>query len=292
MQTEERWDNFLARDDGNRVALARFFDVKNRGLFRAWADASRYWIEDVGGERLYAGTLDVVQGRSALSFSHLIIEEYPSRRAAVDIMARSRSIVTMGVRDSLALALAPESRNAYRFFSVLGKMFGTFFPVEVIDVPKLKYPRDSGSSGITSDEAQLSVFYEQDQWKPCTMVNLNGIRDRASYDESGSGLIDKNEPGKSAYERYARNTAIEVYRRGGNFSWVARPMTVLVGDSDHPLGQQWSQFVLVYWPSRMAFRHLVASRNFNRGVVHRNAALSKAIAIPGTPWPEFSRYTL
>ena len=62
MQTEERWKNFLTRDDGNPVALARFLDVLNVDLGRAWVDASRYWIEDIGGERIYVGDLDAVPG--------------------------------------------------------------------------------------------------------------------------------------------------------------------------------------------------------------------------------------
>ncbi|HIF93980.1 MAG TPA: hypothetical protein EYQ60_12805, partial [Myxococcales bacterium] len=104
MQGEERWNNFLARDDGNRVALARFVDVTNLELFNAWVDASKHWIKDVGGERIYAGNLDVVQGRSALSFSHLLLEEYSSRRAAVEVLARATSNIEMGIRDVLILA--------------------------------------------------------------------------------------------------------------------------------------------------------------------------------------------
>jgi uncharacterized protein (DUF1330 family) len=292
MQGEERWTNFLVRDDGNRVALARFVDVTNLELFSAWVDASKHWIEDVGGERIYAGDLDVVQGRSALSFSHLLLEEYSSRRAAVEVLARATSNIEMGIRDVLILALTPDSRSSHRISSIVGRLVRTFSPVQVVEVPEEKLPQDSRSMGISSDAAQLSVFYDHDQWQPFTMVNLNGIRETASYEKTASAPGEGSQTGKKAYERYARNTAIEVYRRGGNFYWVATPMTVLLGDSDHPLGQHWSQLVLVGWPSRMALRHLIRSRNFSRGVVHRNASLSRAIAIPGTPWPEFSRYSI
>ena len=292
MQGEERWENFLVRDDGNRVALARFVDVTNLELFSAWVDASKHWIEDVGGERIYAGDLDVVQGRSALSFSHLLLEEYSSRRAAVEVLARATSNIEMGIRDVLILALTPKSRSSHRISSVVGKLIRTFWPIQVVEVPEEKFPQKSRSMGISSDAAQLSVFYDDDQWQPFTMLNLNGIRENASYERTASASDERNQTGKKAYERYARNTAIEVYRRGGNFYWIATPMTVLVGDSDHPLGQNWSQFVLVGWPSRMALRHLIRSRNFSRGVVHRDASLSRAIAIPGTPWPGFSRHSI
>ena len=110
MEPSERWRNFLDRDDGNRVGIARFLSIGNAELNRAWFDASRHWIEDVGGERIYAGQLDVVPGRAALCFEQLVIEEYPSRQAAVEVMSRSDSEVEMGLKESFVLALAPESR--------------------------------------------------------------------------------------------------------------------------------------------------------------------------------------
>lgn len=292
MQSEERWKNFLTRDDGNPVALALFLDVVNVDLGRAWVDASRHWIEDVGGERIYVGNLDAVPGRSALSFNRLLIEEYPSREAAVEVLSRSSSPEEIGLRDRLVLALKPRSRSSRRMTALIGKIVRATRPIHVAEVPEVKYPKGVSSGGLSSDEAQVAEFYKQDQSQRFTMVNLNGMRETARYAMSESGFRSNYPSGRTAYRRYARNTAIEVFRRGGNFLWVANPMTVLVGDSDHPLGRHWSEFVLVGWPSRMAFRHLIADKNFNRAVVHRDAGLEKSIAIPGTPWPQFSRYSL
>ncbi len=292
MQTEERWKNFLTRDDGNPVALARFLDVTNVDLGRAWVDASRHWIEDVGGQRIYVGDLDVVPGRSALSFNRLLVEEYPSREAAIEVLSRSSSREEIGLRDRLVLALNPTSRSSRRLTALVGKIIRGTRPIRVEEVPEAKYPKGVSSGGRSSDEAQVEAFYARDQWQRFTMVNLNGMRETAQYPAAESSSRSNHASGREAYGRYARNTAIEVFRRGGNFLWVAKPMTVLVGDSDHPLGRHWSEFVLVGWPSRMAFRHLIAGDSFTRGVVHRNAGLDRSIAIPGTPWPEFSRYSL
>lgn len=292
MQSEERWRNFLTRDDGNPVALALFLDVVNVDLGRAWVDASRHWIEDVGGERIYVGDLDAVPGRSALSFNRLLIEEYPSREAAVEVLSRSSSLEEIGLRDRLVLALNPTSRSSRRMTALIGKIVRATRPIRIAEVPEVKYPKGVSSGGLSSDEAQAAEFYKQDQWQRFTMVNLNGMRDTAQYAMSESSSRANNPSAQTAYRRYARNTAIEVFRRGGNFLWVAKPMTVLVGDSDHPLGRHWSEFVLVGWPSRMAFRHLIADKNFTRAVVHRDAGLERSIAIPGTPWPQFSRYSL
>ena len=290
MKVNERWRIFLDRDDGNRVGIARFLSIVNTDLNKAWFDASRHWIEDVGGERIYAGRLDVVPGRAALCFEQLIVEEYPSRRAAVEVMSRSASEVEMGLKESFVLALTPESRLQHRLVALIGKTVKALRPVRVTEVPEVQYPKDIGGLDQTSDQAQLAVFHRSDQWQPFTMLNLNMFRHRAQYSDEAEPTASLG--GKQAYQNYERNTALEVFRRGGNFYWIARPVAVLAGESSHPLAQQWSQFVLVNWPSRMAFRHLISARNFRRGIDHRNAGIEHAIAIPGTPFLEFRRYSI
>ena len=292
MSTEERFKIFLERDDGHSVGLVRFLAVKNYDLNRAWIDASRHWIEDVGGERIYAGDLDVVPGRAALIFDQLLIEEYPSRQAAMDVMRRSSTDAAMGLRDHFVIALRPESRAAHRIVALLGRITKTLMPLKIEEVPEFQYRRDIATAGLSSDEAQIAVFQKADQWRPFTMVNINQFSDKARY-RGGSPVSGSEQgSGRKAYERYVRNTAIEVFRRGGNFFWIATPITVLRGDSNHPLAKHWSQFVLVCWPSRMALRHMLSSRKFSRGISHRSAGLTNALAIPGTPWPEYDRYSL
>jgi len=290
MNADERWRNFLDRDDGNRVGIARFLSVANVGLNQAWFDASRHWVEDVGGQRIYAGWLDVVPGRAALSFEQLIIEEYPSRQAAAEVMNRPESEPEMGLKESFVLALTPESRISHRLVALVGKTVKALGPVRVTEVPEVQYPKDIGGLGQTSDQAQLAVFHRSEQWEPFTMLNLNIFKTRAQYE--ADSVESTSLEGRQAYQKYERNAALEVYRRGGNFYWIATPVAVLRGDSSHPLAEQWSQFVLVNWPSRMAFRHLVAARNFRKGIGHRNAGIENAIAIPGTPFPEFIRYSM
>ena len=282
--------NFLERDDGNRVGVARFLSVRSENLNAAWVDASRYWIDDVGGERIYAGNLDVVRGRSALSFDQLLIEEYPSRKAAVEVMERSASLVDMGLTDNFVIALKPESRLAHRIIAAIGRTVRTLRPVSVIEVPEIRSPQGIGGLDMSSDQAQIHAFLERDQWEPFAMLNMNSFTRSALYEEPQPSL--EGEPGEKAYQRYARNTAFEVFRRGGNFFWIATPIAVLAGESSHPLARQWSQFVVVTWPSRMAFRHMLASGNYQKGESHRSAGLSNSIAIPGTPWINFVRYSL
>ncbi len=289
---DERWSNFLERDDGHRVGVIRFQSIKNPDLNRAWVDASRHWIEDVGGERVYAGDLDVVQGRAALSFEQLLVEEYPSRRAAVEVMDRSDSDIEVGLRDNFVIAARPESRFSHMMVSLAGRITKALGPIEIVEVPEFRYNRDAATAGLSSDEAQIAVFHRAEQWTPFFMVNMNEFNRHPRYDfgEATSELPPIS--GQKAYDRYARNTALEVYRRGGNFFWIATPIAVLRGDSNHPLARHWSQFVLVCWPSRMALRHMLASSTFERGVPHRNAGLAGALAIPGTPWPDYERYAL
>ncbi|MDE0883943.1 MAG: hypothetical protein OSB70_00275 [Myxococcota bacterium] len=279
--------NFIERDDGNRVGIVRFLRVGNVSLHEAWFEASRHWIEDVGGERIYAGALDVVYGRSFLSFERLIIEEYPSRQAAIDVIAKSASDTEMGLRASFVMALTPSSRFVHRLISVFGIVVRFLRPIRVREVPEVDYPKNVSLDGLSSDQAQISTFYQSGQWSPFTMVNLNGFKSRAEYQIDGEHAPASVSSGAAAYERYARRAAIQVFRRGGNFYWIATPVAVLAGDSDHPLARQWSQFVLVAWPSRMAFRHMIVGESYSRGTKHRSAGIAESIVIPGTPFPGF-----
>jgi len=289
---DERWRNFLSRDDGHRVGLIRFQAVKNPDLNRAWVDASRHWVEDVGGERVYAGDLDVVQGRAAFSFEQLLVEEYPSRQAAVEVMDRSNSDIEVGLRDDFVIAARPESRMTHKLVALVGRVIKTLARVDVVEVTQFEYRRDAATAGLSSDEAQIDAFHRVGQWQPFFMINMNEFSRRSEYDAEDAKSGAPPQSGQRVYEKYVRNTAVEVYRRGGNFFWIATPIAVLKGDSNHPLARQWSQFVLVCWPSRMALRHMLMSARFERGVPHRNAGLANALAIPGTPWPDCERYAL
>ena len=289
---EMRFKNFLERDDGNRVGIVRFLRIGNASLHDAWFETSRHWIEDVGGERIYAGALDVVYGRSFLSFERLIIEEYPSREAAIEVMAKSDSDIEMGLQASFVMALTPSSRFVHRMISVAGRLIRLLRPIKVREVPEVDYPKNVSLDGLSADQAQISTFYQSKQWSPFTMVNLHGFKSRAEYQIDGEDDGKRVSSGAAAYERYARRAAIQVFRRGGNFYWIATPVAVLNGDSDHPLARQWSQLVLVAWPSRMAFRRMILGQSHSRSTKHRNAGISDAIVIPGTPFEGFDKRAL
>jgi len=286
---ETRLSNFLERDDGNRVGIVRFLRIGSARLHKSWFETSRHWIEDAGGRRIYAGDLDVVYGRSFLSFERLVIEEYPSREAAINVMARSESNLAMGLHDSFVMAVAPDSKLYHRLIALVGRTIRLLWPVRVSAVREVDYPKNVPLEGLSSDQAQISTFYRADQWAPFTMVNLNDFKSRSGSRDSGENRASSSD---EAYERYSRRAAIEVFRRGGNFFWVATPVAVLVGDSDHPLARQWSQFVLVSWPSRMAFRHMIADQGFSRDAKQGQSAISRTVAIPGTPLEGFDSYSI
>ena len=288
----ERWVNFLARDDGHRVGVIRFQSVMNPDLNRAWIGASRHWIEDVGGERVYAGNLDVVQGRAALCFDQLLLEEYPSRQAAFSVMERTGSYEEAGLRDQFVIGARPESRFSHKLSALVGRIVKRLGPIEVVEVPEVGYHPDTALVGLNPDEAQIAVFHRGEQWSPCFMINMNEFSRRSKPLSTSETFSSLRRSGRDEYSRYVRHIVLEVYRRGGNFLWISTPITVLEGDSNHPLARNLSQFAVLCWPSRMALRHMLASPKFQQGVPHRNAGLANAIAIPGTPWPDFSRYAL
>jgi uncharacterized protein (DUF1330 family) len=56
---------------------------------------------------------------------------------------------------------------------------------------------------------------------------------------------------------------------GGRPIWAGDVRSILIG----PPSERWDQAVLVEYPSRSAFQHVIAMPDYQAGVVHRTAAL-------------------
>jgi uncharacterized protein (DUF1330 family) len=272
-------------DDGGRVALMWLVSPSDRAAGDRWLLTSERTVRDLGGERRYAGDLDVVPGDPARQFEHLVIDELPSREAGLEAL---RALTESSARDldrSLVLAGRPASSVALFAIGIAARVYEAFAGVEVAETPALEGVQAVGGGDTGMSEAARELFASKDQRASLAVANFNAYRERAVYDREIDG--DPNVSGEEAYGRYGLAAIRQVFARGGRPLWMAEDVSALVGPASHPLAQSWDDFVLVFYPSRLAIRDMTSQPGYRAHLHHRGAGIERAIVIPGSPAPEF-----
>ena len=124
---------------------------------------------------------------------------------------------------------------------------------------------------------------EQDPLRSFFMYNLNKVRERAAYDRPIEE--DPDVSGEEAYRRYG--ALMGVLRRGGYPAFMGSVVGHVAGMEDELLADDWTQFILVYYPERRRFFSMIGSDAYAARLHHRDAALERASLRFTTPWPEF-----
>jgi uncharacterized protein (DUF1330 family) len=118
------------------------------------------------------------------------------------------------------------------------------------------------------------------------MINLLRYRERAHYSAGAGAAAAGAAPcsGREAYQRYAAVALQKVASVGGRIVWMGRVAASVIA----PEGEEWDDAVLVEYPSRKAFLHMIAMPDYQAAVFHRTAALedSRLLATrAATPGP-------
>ena len=113
---------------------------------------------------------------------------------------------------------------------------------------------------------------------PVEMLNLVRYRAEAAYPAdhaaAGEGLS-----GAEAYRRYSRESGPVFERVGGAIIWSAVPQVVLIG----PANERWDAAFVARYPSAGAFLEMVTDADYQRAVVHRQAAVATSRLIRTAP---------
>ena len=104
-------------------------------------------------------------------------------------------------------------------------------------------------------------------------MNLNKYYAHAQYKN------DEKNSGEGAYNRYANRIAPYLISVGGYPDFIDKLEGVLVGDQNSPLHDDWSDFAMVFYPSREHFLCLMTNSQ-RKGVYHRSAGLGRAVLMP------------
>ena len=116
---------------------------------------------------------------------------------------------------------------------------------------------------------------------PVHMLNLVRLRDRAAYPDG------REASGAEAYRSYGLESGPIFRRVGGRIAWTGDFRLMLIGPED----EQWDLCFVAEYPSAAAFVEMVKDPDYQKAVVHRQAAVADSRLIrlaPGNPGGGFA----
>ena len=131
---------------------------------------------------------------------------------------------------------------------------------------------------IDPTRAQFDAFKGLDRDHPIEMLNLVKLREKAEY-PSDHSLSDQSLSGADAYANYGSETAPILAKVGGEILWRGGFETVLIGPSD----EAWDAVFIARYPTAHAFLAMVSDPDYQRAVVHRQAAVETSRLIRCAP---------
>ena len=133
---------------------------------------------------------------------------------------------------------------------------------------------------VDPERAQFDAFKALDRDAPLNMLNLVAFNDLANYpgdhDLARDGLT-----GAQAYALYGRHSAPVLTRVGGSIAWRGRFEMTLIGPSD----EIWDAMFIAAYPDAHAFLAMISDPDYQRAVVHRQAAVRTSRLIRTHPLP-------
>ncbi len=121
---------------------------------------------------------------------------------------------------------------------------------------------------IDPDRAQFEAFKALDRDTPLNMLNLVRFRAAAAYPE-GHALAQASLNGAEAYANYGKDTAPILAKVGGTILWRGQFESILIGPED----ERWDAVFIAFYPNAGAFLAMVTDPDYQRAVVHRQAAV-------------------
>lgn len=138
---------------------------------------------------------------------------------------------------------------------------------------------------IDPTRAQFDAFKGLNRDHPIEMLNLVRFNELAAYPKDHI-LATKGLSGADAYANYGRETGPILKRVGGSILWRGGFETVLIG----PEGEAWDACFIARYPTAHAFLAMVSDPEYQKAVIHRQAAVLTSRLIrtaPGTGGASF-----
>jgi uncharacterized protein (DUF1330 family) len=108
---------------------------------------------------------------------------------------------------------------------------------------------------------------------PVHMLNLVRLREQAAYPDGRAAT------GADAYAAYGRESGPIFRRVGGRIAWSGDFRLMLIG----PQEEHWDRCFIADYPSAAAFVEMVKDPDYQKAVVHRQAAVADSRLIRLAP---------
>lgn len=131
---------------------------------------------------------------------------------------------------------------------------------------------------IDPTRAQFEAFKNLDRDQPIEMLNLVAFRDLANY-PGDHELARDGLTGAQAYALYGKHSGPVLEKVGGSILWRGGFQTMLIGPAD----ESWDAVFIARYPTAHAFLAMVSDPDYQRAVVHRQAAVKTSRLIRCAP---------
>lgn len=131
---------------------------------------------------------------------------------------------------------------------------------------------------IDPSRANFDAFKSLDRDAPIDMLNLIRFRETAAYPD-GHDQAGKRLSGAEAYRLYGKESGPVFARVGGSIVWSGEPQAMVIGPED----ERWDAAFVARYPSAHAFLEMVSDPDYQKAVVHRQAAVETSRLIRHAP---------
>jgi hypothetical protein len=258
-----------------QLALVQFISIKDQTPFAQYLQASARAVKAHSGQRTHHVQIDQILAGGEMPFQAITVDRFPSRESALLAFEATQAERQDALSQIYCLAVRPADRlprviKALGFLSpVLGRILGTNAEKEMPRFREIANP-ETGPVPDTLEEMR-----KHDQSTPFYMMNLNKYYSKAQY---ASG---ENVSGEDAYNRYGSRILPYLISVGGYPDIIGHVAAVLVGDENSRLHDDWSDFAMVYYPSRRNFIRMMTNAPKD-GAHHRDAGLQLAVLMPSS----------
>ncbi|MEP3948448.1 DUF1330 domain-containing protein [Ascidiaceihabitans sp.] len=121
---------------------------------------------------------------------------------------------------------------------------------------------------IDPNRAQFDAFKDLPRDQPIEMLNLVKFKTHAEY-PADHPMHGQNLSGADAYKSYGSQTGPILQKVGGTILWRGRFESVLIGPDD----ETWDACFIARYPNSGAFLAMVTDPDYQKAVVHRQAAV-------------------
>lgn len=131
---------------------------------------------------------------------------------------------------------------------------------------------------IDPERPAFDAFKALPRDQPVEMLNLLRFREHAAYPD-GHARAAENLSGAAAYRLYGEESGPIFRRVGGSILWSGKPELVLIGPAD----EAWHAAFVARYPGAAAFLEMVTDPEYQKAVVHRQAAVLTSRLIRHAP---------